>query len=58
MTVAPTTAQLIKSLKPLCDDALDHRFKVAAEAFRKYPRTTVAERTEMMLRAAQILVQE
>jgi succinate-semialdehyde dehydrogenase/glutarate-semialdehyde dehydrogenase len=58
MTIAsvnPATGQTIRTFAPLSEPELDARLQCAADAFPRYRRTPLAERTRMLLRAAEIL---
>src|SRR5919199_525140 len=57
-TVNPATGQILRTFSPLSEPELDARLQCAADAFRRYRRTPVAERTRMLLRAAEILESE
>jgi succinate-semialdehyde dehydrogenase / glutarate-semialdehyde dehydrogenase len=61
MTIAsvnPATGQTLRTFTPLSEPELDARLQCAADAFGRYRRTPVAERTRMLLRAADILEAE
>jgi succinate-semialdehyde dehydrogenase/glutarate-semialdehyde dehydrogenase len=58
MTIAsinPATGKTLRTFSPLSEPELDARLQCAADAFRRYRRTPLAERTRMLLRAAEIL---
>jgi succinate-semialdehyde dehydrogenase/glutarate-semialdehyde dehydrogenase len=57
-TVNPATGQILRTFTPLSEPELDARIQCAADAFRRYRRTPLAERTRMLLRAAEILETE
>jgi succinate-semialdehyde dehydrogenase / glutarate-semialdehyde dehydrogenase len=57
-TVNPATGQTIRTFTPLSEPELDARLQCAADAFRRYRRTPLAERTRMLLKAAEILESE
>jgi succinate-semialdehyde dehydrogenase / glutarate-semialdehyde dehydrogenase len=57
-TVNPATGQVVRTFTPLSEPALDARIQCAADAFRRYRRTPLAERTRMLLAAAEILESE
>lgn len=57
-TINPTTGETIKSFKALNDDQLNQKLHQAADTFAAYRHTSIAERTPMMLRAAEILESE
>jgi len=54
-TVNPATGQLLRTFTPLSEPELDARLQCAADAFRRYRRTPLSERTRLLLRAADIL---
>ena len=57
-TVNPSTGLTVRTFKPISDSELDARLQCAAETYRRYRRTPLAERTRMLLRAAEILEAE
>jgi succinate-semialdehyde dehydrogenase / glutarate-semialdehyde dehydrogenase len=61
MTIAsinPATGQTVRTFTPLSGPELDARLQCAADAFRRYRKTPLAERTRLLLRAAEILESE
>jgi succinate-semialdehyde dehydrogenase / glutarate-semialdehyde dehydrogenase len=61
MTIAsinPTTGRTLRTFTPLSDAELDARLQCAADAYRRYRRTPLAERARLLLRAAEILESE
>jgi succinate-semialdehyde dehydrogenase / glutarate-semialdehyde dehydrogenase len=61
MTIAsinPATGQTVRTFTPLTDAELEARLQCAVEAFHRHRRTTMADRTRMLLRAAEILESE
>jgi len=54
-TVNPVNGQIIRSFTPLSEPELDARLQCAADAFHRYRRTPIGERTRMLQRAAEIL---
>jgi succinate-semialdehyde dehydrogenase / glutarate-semialdehyde dehydrogenase len=61
MTIAsinPATGQTIRTFTPLSGPELDARLQCAADAFRRYRKTPLPERTRLLLRAAEILEAE
>src|SRR6188472_3258740 len=54
-TVNPATGQTIRTFAPLSEPELDARLQCAADAFLRYRRTPIAERTRLLQRAAEIL---
>jgi succinate-semialdehyde dehydrogenase / glutarate-semialdehyde dehydrogenase len=57
-TVNPATGQILRTFTPLSEPELDARLQCAADAYQRYRRTPIAERTRMLLRAAEILESE
>src|SRR4051812_8977885 len=57
-TINPATGQTVRTFVPLSEPELDARIQCAADAFRRYRRTPLVERTRMLLRAAEILEAE
>lgn len=57
-TVNPATGEEIKTFEELTEGEIDAKIQRAADTFREYRKTTLAERSEMMLRAAEILEDE
>ena len=54
-TVNPATGQTLRTFTPLSEPELDGRLQCAADAFGRYRRTSLADRTRMLTRAAEIL---
>src|SRR5919112_398101 len=54
-TVNPATGQALRTFSPLSEPELDARLECAADAFRRFRRTPLAERTRMLARAAEVL---
>ena len=57
-TINPATAETLKTFDALTGAEIDARIARAAQTFRTYRRTPIAERAERMLRAAAILEAE
>jgi len=57
-TINPATGQTVRTFQPLSDEQLEARLQCAADAYRRHRRTTFAERSRMMLKAAEILESE
>jgi succinate-semialdehyde dehydrogenase/glutarate-semialdehyde dehydrogenase len=57
-TVNPATGEEIKTFEALTDEEIDGKLALAAETFREYRNTPFAERSRMLLRAAEILDDE
>src|SRR5690349_7445973 len=54
-TVNPATGQTIRTFAPLSEPELDARLQCAADAFLRYRRTPIGERTRLLHRAAEPL---
>jgi succinate-semialdehyde dehydrogenase/glutarate-semialdehyde dehydrogenase len=54
-SINPTTGETLKTFDALSAQQLDEKLRLAAHTFRTYRRTSFAERTRLMLRAAEIL---
>ena len=54
-TVNPANGQTLRTFTPLSEPELDARLQCAAEAFGRYRRASLADRTRMLARAAEIL---
>src|SRR5690242_11275295 len=57
-TVNPATGQTVRTFVPLSEADLDAKLQCAAETFRRYRTTPLAERTRRLTRAAEILESE
>ena len=57
-TVNPATGQVVETFEPLGDEGLERKLQRAADTFETYRRTTYAERSRMLTRAAEILEAE
>ena len=57
-TVNPATGKTLRTFTPLSEPELDARLQCAVDAFRRYRRTPLAERSRLLLRAAEILESE
>jgi succinate-semialdehyde dehydrogenase/glutarate-semialdehyde dehydrogenase len=57
-TANPATGETVRTFEPLTPAQLEARLQCAAEAYQRHRRTTFAERTKMMARAAEILESE
>jgi succinate-semialdehyde dehydrogenase/glutarate-semialdehyde dehydrogenase len=57
-TANPATGQTVRTFEPLTPAQLEARLQCAADAYQRHRRTTFAERTKMMARAAEILESE
>jgi succinate-semialdehyde dehydrogenase / glutarate-semialdehyde dehydrogenase len=57
-TINPATGRTERSFQPLSDAELEARIQCAADTFRRYRRLALAERTRMLLKAADILEAE
>jgi succinate-semialdehyde dehydrogenase/glutarate-semialdehyde dehydrogenase len=54
-SINPATGQFLKSFEPLSDAQVQAKLQLAAEAFKRYRQTPFAERSRIMLNAADIL---
>jgi succinate-semialdehyde dehydrogenase/glutarate-semialdehyde dehydrogenase len=54
-SINPTTGETLKTFDALSASQIDEKLQLAADTFRTYRRTAFAERTRMMLRAAEML---
>src|SRR5260221_80266 len=57
-TTNPATGEVVKSSEPVTSAKLEHRWQLAASAFRNHRRTWFADRAAKMMRAAEILEKE
>jgi len=57
-SINPATGETLETFNALSGRQLEEKLQLAAETFRIHRRTTFAERTPMMLRAAEILENE
>ena len=57
-TVNPATGQTLRTFVPLSESELDSKIQRAAQTFKEYRRTPLAQRTRLLLRAAEILEAE
>ncbi len=57
-TINPTTGETVRTFQPLSFAALNLRLQCAADTYRRYRRTPLADRKRMLLRAAEILEAE
>jgi succinate-semialdehyde dehydrogenase / glutarate-semialdehyde dehydrogenase len=57
-TVNPATGQIVRTFVSLSEADLDAKLQCAAETFRRYRTTPLAERTRRLTRAAEILESE
>src|SRR5256885_16692936 len=54
-TINPTTGETLKTFEPLTDSDIDRKLELAAETFGAHRRTSFQDRSEKMMRAAEIL---
>jgi succinate-semialdehyde dehydrogenase/glutarate-semialdehyde dehydrogenase len=54
-TINPATGETLKTFEPLTDSDIDRKLELAAETFRAQRRTSFQDRSEKMMRAADIL---
>ncbi len=57
-TISPTTGETLKTFEPLSATQLEEKLDLAAHAFQSYRRTSFEDRSNIMLRAAEILETE
>ena len=57
-TTNPTTGEVVKTFEALTAAQIEAKLQLATEAFKAHRRTSFAERTAKMIRAAEILEQE
>jgi succinate-semialdehyde dehydrogenase/glutarate-semialdehyde dehydrogenase len=57
-TINPATGQTIRTFSPLSEAELDARLQCAADTYRRYRRTPIADRLGKLQRAADILESE
>jgi succinate-semialdehyde dehydrogenase/glutarate-semialdehyde dehydrogenase len=57
-TANPATGDTVRTFEPFTPAQLEARLQCAADAYQRHRRTTFAERTKMMARAAEILESE
>jgi succinate-semialdehyde dehydrogenase/glutarate-semialdehyde dehydrogenase len=57
-TINPSTDEAVRTFDELTEAQLEEKLHLAMEAFRRFRRTSIAERAEAMLRAATILETE
>jgi succinate-semialdehyde dehydrogenase/glutarate-semialdehyde dehydrogenase len=57
-TINPATGRTVSTFEPLSDAELDARLQCAADRYRLYRHTSLADRSRMLLRAAEILERE
>ena len=57
-TVNPATGEEVTTFEALTEEEIDQKIQRAADTFREYRKTSFAERSRMMLRAAEILDEE
>ena len=57
-TVNPATGEVVKTFEQLSDAQIEEKVARAAATFATYRKTSITERAEKMLRAADILEKE
>jgi succinate-semialdehyde dehydrogenase / glutarate-semialdehyde dehydrogenase len=57
-TVNPATGETLREFEALSEDALQSKIQRAATTFRSYRRTSMAQRAQWLIRAAEILESE
>jgi succinate-semialdehyde dehydrogenase/glutarate-semialdehyde dehydrogenase len=54
-SINPATGQIVRAFTPLSETELEARIQRSVDTYRRYRRTPVAERTRLLLKAAEIL---
>src|SRR3954470_16408798 len=54
-TINPATGELLKSFEPLTDAQVEEKLQRAADAFRKYRKTSFEQRAGWLMKAGEIL---
>src|SRR3954471_4491509 len=54
-SINPATNEVLKNFQPLSDEQLELKLALASSAFRKYRKTSFAQRSQWMTRAAEYL---
>jgi succinate-semialdehyde dehydrogenase/glutarate-semialdehyde dehydrogenase len=57
-TINPATGRTLRTFEPLTAEQFEARLQCAADAYQRHRRTTFAERTWLMMKAAEILDSE
>ena len=57
-SINPTTGETLREFSALSAQQIEQKLQLAADTFRTYRRTSFADRSRMMLRAAEILASE
>jgi succinate-semialdehyde dehydrogenase / glutarate-semialdehyde dehydrogenase len=57
-TVNPATGEEVRTFEALTEEDIDEKIQRAVDTFREYRKTSFAERSQMMMRAAEILEDE
>ena len=57
-SINPTNGETLKTFSALSADEIEQKLQLAAETFLTYRRTSFADRSRMMIRAAEILEAE
>ena len=57
-SINPATGEKLKEFSPFDDAEIERRLSRAQEAFRRYRRTTFADRTELLHATSELLFQE
>ena len=57
-SINPATGETLRTFEPLADSEIENRLARAAEAYRRYRRTSYADRSRWLVRAAEILESE
>ena len=57
-SINPSTGETVRNFSALSAEQIEQKLQLAAETFRSYRRTSFADRSRMMMRAAEILETE
>jgi succinate-semialdehyde dehydrogenase/glutarate-semialdehyde dehydrogenase len=57
-SVNPATGQIVRAFTPISETELEARIQRASDTYQRYRRTSVGERTQLLLKAAEILEAE
>jgi succinate-semialdehyde dehydrogenase / glutarate-semialdehyde dehydrogenase len=57
-SINPATNEVMKRFEPLTDEQLEQKLQLASQSFRRHRKTSFAERSRWMSRAAEILEKE
>ncbi len=57
-TINPATGELLATFEPLLEAEIEEKLELAAQTFREYQRTSLSERSSILLRVADVLEAE